>query len=177
MADDTISSAIFSEIFYFIYMDCTLLEWLNADPLPQDIKGDADTGYYLGIEKVNEKLHILKEKFNVRIHFTNFHHFLFNKPDKTVWASGSIQVELISKDGTFHDTLIGAATFDIQEYDNDKEFNSHYAATLKSLAKSNAMLEYPQFGSKLNKQDLVRTIQVRGKKETSDKAKTTAKLL
>lgn len=155
-------------------MECTLLQWLMSPCPPEDVKGDQYLGYFLGIDKVNEKINILRSKFECRVNFRNFHHFLFIKPTKEVFASGSIEVEIISKDGTFHVELVGAATFDIEEYDNDKESNPHYAATLKSLCKSNALLEYPQFGSLLNKQELNRTIQ--GKRlKPSEKVKESVK--
>lgn len=150
-------------------MEFTLQQWLDIPCLPEEVLGDEQTGYYLGILKIREKIKYMENIYNVRVNYSNFHHFLFNRMDKETFSSGSIEIE-ISENKTdnyfasfFYKRLVGAYTFNITDYDNAQDKNEQYAGTTKSLCIGNALgNEYPQFGSLLNKKELIKTIQ--GKK-------------
>lgn len=140
-------------------MDITLKEWLNIPCLEQDVSGDPQNGYYLGILKIREKIKFMEDTFNVTVNESNFHHFLFNRMDKEVFSSGSIEIEIIQIIGFFNQKLVGAYSFNITDYDNPQDKNEQYAGTTKSLCIGNALgNKYPQFGSLLNRKELVRTI-------------------
>lgn len=123
-----------------------LNNWLQAPPLPEEIKGDEVEGFFLGIDTVKIKLKTLEDRFGVWVDYSNFSHLVFYDVQKNLYASGSLEVALRFEDGPVK-KFVGAATFNVAEYYP----NGHYAATLKSLCISNAMLEYPQFGGLLNK--------------------------
>jgi len=151
----------------------SLKDWLQLPCLPDEVKGDANTGFYLGIEKIREKIKFMENEFHITVNYGNFRHFLFNRMDKEVFASGSLEVELVEDSNyglVFYKKLVGAYSFNIQDYDNHNDRNEQYAGTLKSLCIGNALgNEYPQFGSLLNTQDLTRTIQRKASFKTSSK--------
>lgn len=129
--------------------ELTVKEWLNTPCLPEEISGDAESGWFLGIEILRKKLKYLEDKFGVLVGYSDFNHLIFNAPDRRSFASGSLNMELKFEDGTTK-RLVGGATFDLQEYAP----NTHFAATLKSLCIGNGLLEYEAFGRSLNKDPL-----------------------
>jgi hypothetical protein len=141
---------------------CTLLEWLNTKCLDSEVTGDKSSGFYLSLPIIKEKIAIMQsDKFKAIFNYSNFHHSLFIMPDKRVFSSGSIEIEIIAPE--FTKRLVGAYTHDVEDYDNYRDQNEQYAGTTKSLCIRNALSnEYPQFGSLLNNVDLERTM--RGKK-------------
>lgn len=159
----------------------SIKEWLQIPCLEEDILGDPQTGYYLGILKIREKIKYMEETFNVRVNYSNFHHFMFNRMDKEVFSSGSIEIEISEQAfgfivPIFNKKLIGAYTFNITDYDNPQDKNEQYAGTTKSLCIGNALSnEYPAFGSLLNRKELIRTIQGRRPGKTSDAIKNALK--
>lgn len=135
--------------------DISIIEWLETDCIESEIMGDHSKGYYLGIDTVKSKIRQMEKRFQAIVDISSFNHFFFTNPDKSVIASGSLEVMITHPD--IVKCIVGAATFDMKDYDG----NTHYAATLKSLCICNAMLQFPQFGSKLNK-EFVPTIQQKG---------------
>lgn len=126
----------------------TVYEWLNTPCPKEEVKGDADSGFFLGIDRTREKIKFMEDTFGVSTSYFGFSHLIFTTPDRQCFTSGSLNVKLTFADGK-EKHLVGAATFNIQDYYP----NQHFAATLKSLCICNALFsEYPQFGSLLNKE-------------------------
>ena len=162
----------------------TLTDWLQIPCLPEDVSGDEHEGFYLGIDIVKDKLKIMESRFFTFLNYSNFNHFLFNAHNKNTYASGSIEIEIVSELGDnptespYATTqspiilrrLIGTATFNIFDYDNDKTQNGNYASILKSLCTAQALKEFPQFGSLLNKESLVKIVQGKRNNFKTDKA-------
>lgn len=143
-------------------MELTLKGWLYIPCLDEELTGDEATGFHLPIETIRKKLQYMENQFGAVLHQSDFKHFLFNRMDKEVFASGSMQVEILQSQNinpdnwigaTFSEPklfkkLVGAYSFNIQDYDNPKDRNEQYAGTLKTLCLRNALSsEYPQFGS------------------------------
>lgn len=126
----------------------TVYQWLQTPCKPEEVKGDAETGFFLGIDRTREKIKYMEETFGVSVHYSDFNHITFMTPDRNCFMSGSLSMVLSFVEGK-EKKLVGAATFNLQEYYP----NQHFAATLKSLCICNALFnEYPQFGSLLNKE-------------------------
>lgn len=153
-------------------MELTLKEWLNLEPLEEEVNGNPHEGYWIDLDKLREKIRYMEVTFKVFVNYSNFRHTMFNTTDKRILSSGTIDVEIISNEGFFsgeryfEKRLTGGSTFNVDEYPD----TSYYANISKTLSIRNALLEFPQFGANLNKQEIKRTVV--GKKflhKTSDK--------
>ncbi len=144
--------------------ELALKEWLNQEPLPEEIRRNIDGSSYLPIENVKPKLDYLSSSWSTK----NFTHFFHKTPDNRMIVSGS--VELVIEYYEFFDskfpakiitrTLSGAATFDVQDYYP----NTHYGQTCLSLCIVAAAKELGKFfGRDLNKERLTVPSQVTGK--------------
>lgn len=137
-------------------MTIELKKWLNTPCSNEDLVELKDQVFYMPIGVVKRKIQYMEDTFKVSVFETNFHHFLFNQSQKEAIASGSIEIKIVIIGGAFDGCcfvqLVGTATFPISYYGE----NTHYAATLESLCIVNAFGgKYPQFGSGLNKFDVV----------------------
>lgn len=127
-----------------------LKTYLNTEPLPEEIRINANGSRYLPIDIVRSKLDYLT---NSKWEVTNFSHLYFNNAGQ-LSISGSLELffNVDSDTDDIYSVLIlrrltGAATFKLTDYED----NNHYAATLKSLCIVNALSqEYPCFGKNLN---------------------------
>lgn len=126
------------------------LDWLNT-PCSEDEKIlNPNGGWYLGIEKVNEKLKHAFDTFGLKVDYSNFNHFFYTIQDNT-YVSGGIEVFIHCEYEQFSKRLVGATTFNVLDYGNNK----YWGAIAKSLFINNALSIYPQFGSLLNKEELI----------------------
>ncbi len=150
-------------------MTSELKEWLYTPCLPSDLLELEKNVWYMPIGVVKQKIQYMEDNFGVLYLETGFNHLYFSNGQKEAIASGSISITLMQ---TIHlpvreelhvskneypqqqliAQLIGTATFPLSYYG----VNTHYAATLESLCIVNAFGgKYPQFGSALNKLDVV----------------------
>lgn len=148
-------------------MEITLRGWLQLPPLPDEVLGDEQSGYYLGIVTLNDKIQFMQNSLGATVNYFNFRHLLFNRMDKEVFSSGTIQIEILDNGSPFKN-LVGAYSHNINDYDTPNDRNEQYAGTSKSLCIRNALSnEFPAFGSLLNRKELVRTIQGKKNNKTS----------
>lgn len=107
----------------------------------------------------------------------NFKHQYIIFPDGSIKVSGSVEVVIKFLDENWElvkRTLSGAATFDTKDYCNETETNTHFAATVKSLAIVNAVQVLgKQFGWGLNSGTLP-TEQLNGERLTKFQKKVKA---
>lgn len=128
-----------------------LKEWLYTPCAVSDLLQLEKDVAYMPIGIVKQKIQYMEDNFGVLYLENNFNHFLFNQQNKESLASGSIGITMM-QGNVVVSQLIGAATFPLSFYGT----NTHYAATLESLCIVNAFGgKYPQFGSGLNKLDVV----------------------
>lgn len=123
-----------------------LQSWLNQEPLPEDIRYNDDGSAYQPIEVVKPKLDILDAGWSTK----NFNHFYFQPIDGSWRISGSVELRVqYALGGVVIDrTLVGASTFDTQDYAP----NTHYAQTCLSLCIVAAAKEIGAFfGKNLNR--------------------------
>jgi hypothetical protein len=123
-----------------------LLAWLSQEPAPEDIRYNDDGSLYQPVEVVKEKLDILDIGWSTK----NFHHFYFQPIDGSWRISGSVElrVQYVLGGVVIDRSLVGASTFDTQEYTP----NTHYAQTCLSLCIVAAAKEIGAFfGKNLNK--------------------------
>jgi hypothetical protein len=148
-------------------MTSELKKWLYTECANEDLLELKEGVFYMPIGVVKKKIQYMEDTFGVAVLESNFHHFFFNNNQRESIVSGSIGITLMQRTTitrTDNNTivvqtpyelitqLIGAATFPISFYGE----NTHYAATLESLCIVNAFGgKYPQFGSALNKFDVV----------------------
>ena len=130
-----------------------LIEWLDTPCLPDDLIELSKDVYYMPIGTVKRKIKYMEDKFGVFVSESNFSHHIFNVNQKRYFASGSIEIKIVSADtGAQIYQIVGAATFPLEQYGE----NTHYAATLESLCILNAFGgKFMQFGSGLNSLDVV----------------------
>lgn len=130
-------------------MSTELREWLYTPCDVNDLLQIEPGIYYLPITKCREKMKYMEETFSVNISEHSFNHFMFCLPSKEVIVSAGIGVRIDCEDTV---DLIGSATFNVADYGR----NTHYGATVKSLAIINAFTSrYPQFGSAFMAKDNV----------------------
>lgn len=137
-------------------MNTDLKKWLETPCDKTDLLQLEKDVFYMPIGTVKKKIQYMEDTFNVSVNESAFSHLLFNKSQKEIIASGSIVIRIFQWEGGqpvyLITELIGTATFPVDNYGE----NTHYAATLESLCIVNAFGgKYPQFGSALNKIDVV----------------------
>lgn len=137
-------------------MTTELKQWLQTPCAESDLLELKEGIFYMPVGVVKKKIQYMEDTFGVSVLETNFHHFFFNNNQREAFASGSIGITIMQRDELGEliivAQLIGAATFPVSFYGE----NTHYAATLESLCIVNAFGgKYPQFGSALNKFDVV----------------------
>lgn len=137
-------------------MTTELKQWLYTECVKEDLLELKEGVYYMPIGVVKKKIQQMEDTFDVSVLESNFHHFFFNNNQREAIASGSIVITITQRDEEGQliiiAQLVGAATFPVSFYGE----NTHYAATLESLCIVNAFGgKYPQFGSALNKFDVV----------------------
>lgn len=139
-------------------MTTELKQWLQSECAKEDLLELKDGVFYMPIGVVKKKIQYMEDTFDVSVLESNFHHFFFNNNQRETIVSGSIEIKIFYKSDIFPfdesliAQLVGTATFPISFYGE----NTHYAATLESLCIVNAFGgKYPQFGSALNKFDVV----------------------
>ncbi len=130
-----------------------LKQWLQSECAKEDLLELKDGVFYMPIGAVKKKIQYMEDTFGVTVLESNFHHFFFNNNQREAIASGSIEITIIDNGiGRKIAQMVGSATFPVSFYGE----NTHYAATLESLCIVNAFGgKYPQFGSALNKFDVV----------------------
>lgn len=139
------------ELSYF-YHPSNITEWMNEEPNEEEIKFDEGNKRSIPYAIMKTKLDKLcPESWDIK----NFHFTQFFTNDRKQWITGHIDLVVSYAyelpDGTgvrkVTRTLAGAATFCIEEYLP----NTHFAATVKSLAICNAAQPLgKQFGWNLN---------------------------
>ena len=130
--------------------ELSLQDWLNQEPLPEEIKSNTDGSRYIPIEFIKPKLDVLCDKnWDTLI----FRHEMINMPDRSLYCTGSVELCVVfsygQDEGVFYTErrLTGAATFDCQRYFP----NTNFAAILLSLAIVNAAQNLGRFfGKHLN---------------------------
>lgn len=138
--------------------ELSLSDWLNQDPLPQEVRYNADTSAYIPVEFIKVKLDYLDSHWGTQ----NFNHFLQHIQGRD-YCFGSVELIIsfleLKKDANMIGSklvqtkriITGAANFDLQKY----QPNENYAATCLSLCIVNAAKELGVFfGKNLNKEML-----------------------
>lgn len=128
------------ELSYY-YHPYEIKKWLDSDPLEEEVSYNERQKKYQKFEVIKSKLdYLCPDNWDTK----NFHHFLFFTNDRKQWVSGNIDLviryhyELEDGSGVreVYRTLAGAATFCTEDY----EPNTHFGATVKSLAICNAAM-------------------------------------
>lgn len=149
-----------------------LRQWLNTPCDISEMSGNEAEGLYLSKDAMKAKLKKMEDDFGCTINHSNFNHILFNRIDKEVFCSGSMEFEIIVNEKSknvgmiggsdlcttyLFKRIVGAYSFNISDYDRPPfEKNEQYAGTLKTLCMRNAFSnEYPQFGSHFYVKELV----------------------
>lgn len=141
------------ELSYF-YHEEDVPKWLDTDPDESEIKYDERNKKSIPYSIMKAKLdRLCPESWDIR----NFHVTFFFTNDRRQWVSGHIDLVVsyayLLEDGTVRKverTLAGAATFCTDDYAP----NTHWAATVKSLAVCNAAQPLgKQFGWNLNPEE------------------------
>lgn len=129
-----------------------LQKWLDTPCDTTDLLQLEKDVWYMPIGFVKKKIKYMEDNFSVFVLETNFQHQFFSINNKEYYSSGSIEITILDKEQRIFAKFVGAATFPISNYAP----NLHFAATLESLCIVNAFGgKYPQFGSVLNKVDVV----------------------
>jgi hypothetical protein len=149
----------------------SLEEWLDTPPLPEEVRGDATNGFYLGIDRVKAKIRWMEKNFGVVVHQGSMRHNMLHDPvTKQTYSSATLEIE-IWKDGALLRRVAGASTINIADYNHGAQ-GEYYANINKSLAICNAMLAFEQFGASLNREEVAKVNRpVVGDIQTSKKVK------
>ncbi len=154
--------------------ELSLEQWLNQEPLPEEIRTNVDGSRYIPIEFIKPKLSFLSSSWST----TNFQHSFPKMLNGKLFVSGSIELhisyykDLRTTEGRKHiekailqkteRVISGAATFDIDDYYP----NTHFAQTCLSLCIVAAAKEIGKFfGRDLNKERLTVPSEETGKKK------------
>ena len=131
-------------------MDCTLIEWLNADPLSEDIfplPWDMNVSY-MPIEVVRKKIEVMENQFGATVTQTDVFVSAINTFQKDTCFMATVKFEICHKE--FNDGvkyIVGAASFLAGQYSGGWSF----AQIAESLATTRAFSKHwKQFGKGLN---------------------------
>lgn len=148
--------------------NCTLLEWLHSQPLPEDIMPlpwDLSVSY-IPIDVVRNKLRIMEEKFGVIITQTDVTTSAINTWDKDICFMATVKFTLKHKDFSGGvKRICGAASFFAGQYKGGWAFSqiAESLATTRAFSK-----EWEQFGKGLNvREDAVASLSAPKMKEST----------
>lgn len=160
--------------------NCTLLEWLNSEPLPEDIMPlpwDLSVSY-IPIEVVRRKIEIMETQFGAIVTQTDVNVSAINTQTKEKDTCFMATVKFVIEHEEFKGskTIVGAASFLAGQYSGGWAF----AQIAEALASTRAFSkQWKQFGKGLNdKEDAVKNMKAPANgtaKETSSNVKDTLK--
>ena len=141
--------------------ELSLQDWLNQEPLPEEIKSNIDGSRYIPIEFIKTKLdYMTGSKWQT----VNFSHSFIELPDRTLLCSGSVELIVEGR------TITGSATFDVQRYYP----NMNWGAICQSLCIVNSAQNLGKvFGKYLNSHLLTVPVVAEIKPLKSDKVTNT----